>query len=203
MAAACLLLGVTIGYFLRGSQSPSKQAAVTTPVAQPTPATSGNGSERPSLERMKQMAEKASAAALEKLKTDPNDFEALNEAGKMYRATHQFKEAANYYKKALQVHPDNAAVRTDLASCLYYTGDVDGALAQLDKAVSYDPKFFGALLNIGIIKMQAKNDPAGAANSWKKILETDANPQQKQMVKNLIAKAKQKNTAGLGEMPKN
>jgi tetratricopeptide (TPR) repeat protein len=194
MATICLVIGVAIGYLLRGSQSPAQTPPPATPVAsQPAQDPhAGMGQQMPTLEQMKQMADKAAAPALEKIKSNPEDFNALNEAGKVYRATHQFKLAASYYEKALLIQPKNAAVRTDLASCLYYTGDVDGALAQLDKALTYDPKFFGALLNSGIIKMQARNDVDGAVTSWEKILKTNATPQQKEMVKGLIAKAKQK-----------
>jgi Tfp pilus assembly protein PilF len=192
MAITCLILGVAIGYLLRGSQSPTQTAASTT-ASQQVPAMHGEmGDQPPTLEKMKQMADKAAAPILEKIKSDPKNFEALNEAGKVYRATHQFKEAAGYYERALEVEPKNAAVRTDLASCLYYTGDVDGALTQLDKALTYDPNFFGALLNAGIIKLQAKNDAAGAISSWEKILKTDADPKQKEMVKKLIGDAKRK-----------
>lgn len=194
MAMACLVVGVAIGYLLRGSQSPI-QPPVFQPAAQqqqPNPH-AAMGNQQPSLEEMKHMADKAAAPALEKIKSNPNDFAALNEAGKVYRATHQFKLAASYYEKALQIEPKNAAVRTDLASCLYYEGDVDGALTQLDKALTYDPKFFGALLNAGIIKMQAKNDVAGAVSSWEKILKSNATAEQKQAAKNLIARARQAN----------
>jgi tetratricopeptide (TPR) repeat protein len=192
MAMACLILGVAVGYFLRGSQSPA-QAAIVAPAAQQAhgmPVASDD--QPPSLDKMKQMADKAAAPVLEKIKNNPNDFDALNDAGKVYRATHQFKEAGVYYQKALDIDPKNAATRTDLASCLYYTGDVDGALAQLDKALTYDPKFFGALLNIGIIKLQAKNDAAGAIDSWQKILKTDTDPKHKDLVKKLIADTKRK-----------
>lgn len=201
MATACLILGVSTGYFLRGSQSPAVNAPVAAPIqqqaAQPQPENAP-----PSLEKMKQMADKAAAPVMEKLQSNPKDFDALNEAGKIYRATHQFQLAADYYQKALAINPKNVAVRTDLASCLYYTGDVDGALAQLDKALSYDPKFFGALLNTGIIKMQAKNDVSGAVASWEKILKTDATPEQKQMVKGLIARATKKNQQPADEASK-
>jgi len=141
LAIVCLLLGVLLGYLVRGSQSAAPSATASTK----TPATADTPRQPRSLEEMKGMADKAAAPLLDKLKKDPNSFEALNEAGKVYRATHQFKEAAGYYERALQVNPKSAATRTDLASCLYYTGDVDGALAQLDKALSYDPQFGSTL----------------------------------------------------------
>jgi cytochrome c-type biogenesis protein CcmH/NrfG len=202
MAVACLILGVAVGYFLRGSQSPTQAKTVAPTVQQAHGVPEATADQPPSLEKMKQMADKAAAPVLEKIKSNPKDFAALNDAGKVYRATHQFKEAAAYYEKALQIDPKNAATRTDLASCLYYTGDVDGAIAQLDKALSYDPKFFGALLNVGIIKLQAKNDAAGAISSWEKILKTDADPKQKELVKKLIADTKRKSTKVTADEPK-
>ena len=203
MAIACLILGVAVGYFLRGSQSLTQTATAAAAVQQQAQATSGGAADQAhSFDQMKQMADKAAAPVLEKIKNNPKDFESLNEAGKVYRATHQFKEAATYYEKALQIDPKNAATRTDLASCMYYTGDVDGALAQLDQALSYDPKFFGALLNVGVIRLQAKNDVAGAISSWEKILKTDADAKHKDFVKKLIANTRQKNTKDISEAPK-
>lgn len=192
MALACLVIGVALGYLVRGSESPASPAATPAATQEATSPHAGMGGQMPTLEKMRSMADKAAAPALEKLKQNPNDFEALNDLGKVYRATHQFKEAAAYYERALTVDPKNAAVRTDLASCLYYEGDIDGALAQLDKALSYDPQFFGALLNAGIIRMQAKNDKAGAIASWEKILKSGADPRQKEAARKLIANARQK-----------
>ena len=191
MAVICLGAGLAVGYLSRGSQAPAP-AKPSSGTVDPHSALQAEA-QPPTLERMKQMGDKAAAPQLEKIKSNPKDFEALNNAGKVYRATHQFKLAAGYYEKALAIEPKNAATRTDLASCLYYLGDVDGALTQLDKALSYDPKFFGALLNAGIIRLQAKNDVAGAVSSWEKILKTDNDPEHKQIAKKLIANAKLKN----------
>jgi len=197
MALACLMIGVAIGYLLRGSASPAAPTATTASASQPAASPHGDmGGQMPTLERMKKMADTAAAPALDKLKQNPNDFQTLNDLGKLYRSTHQFKEAASYYERALAVEPKNAAARTDLASCLYYEGDVDGALAQLDKALQYDPQFFGALLNSGIIKLKAKNDTTGAIASWEKILKSNADPKQKEAAKKLIASARQ--AAGSG-----
>jgi cytochrome c-type biogenesis protein CcmH/NrfG len=196
MAVMCLALGVATGYFVRGSQSPVTPAPAAATAAAPA------NEAPPSLEQMKQMADKAAAPLLDRLKKDPKDFASLNEAGKVYRATHQFKEAIVYYAKALEIQPKNAAVRTDLASCLYYTGDVDGALAQLDRVLNDDPNFYGAMLNVGIIKLQAKNDANGAVVAWQRILKTNADPQFKDMVRKKIAATKQQAADKTGFEPK-
>jgi cytochrome c-type biogenesis protein CcmH/NrfG len=133
------------------------------------------GRDMPSLKEMKQMADKKAAPLLEKLKTDPNNSGLLIQVGKIYSSTHQFKEAASYYGKALQVDPKNVAIRTEMASCLYYNGDVDEAISQLQQSLHYDPKDANSLFNLGMIKWQGKQDSKGALAAWQQLLK--ANPQ--------------------------
>src|ERR1039458_3105898 len=157
MAAVCLLVGLAIGYLFRGSQSPARsvaQAGGTQPAAVAGPA----GGKMPSLEDMKGMADKKAAPLLEKLKSDPKNSDLLFQVGNTYKPTHQFKDAAGYYDKALQADPKNVAIRTELASCLYYNGDVDGAISQLQQSLNYDPKDANSLFNLGVIKWQGKQD---------------------------------------------
>jgi Flp pilus assembly protein TadD len=54
------------------------------------------------------------------------------------------------------VKPKNIAIRTELASCLYYEGDVDGALRQLSQATTDDPKDTSSLFNLGMIRWKEK-----------------------------------------------
>ena len=67
-------------------------------------------------------------------------------------------KAAEYFKKSLDSDPKNIAVRADYATSLYYMGDVDGALAQLNKSLTYDRKHAGTLFNIGMIEWKGKAD---------------------------------------------
>lgn len=205
MAAICLLVGVLVGYVVRGSApdgshpqiAASENAAPATAAAMPAAMPQGTAPHpAPTLDDMKRMADKKAEPLLAKLKTDPNNADTLNQLGILYRATHQFKEAEGYYAKALQVDPKNVNVRTDLASCLYYTGDVDGALAQLQKALTYDPKHAGTLMNLGIIEWKGKNDVNAAVASWEKLLKLNPDFPQKEAVEHMIAEAKgQVNTA--------
>jgi cytochrome c-type biogenesis protein CcmH/NrfG len=175
MAVISLVVGLAIGYLFRGSQSPA--APLPQPVANAQSATPAGamGRHMPSLEEMKQMADKKAAPLLEKLKTDPNNSDLFIQVGKIYSSTHQFKEAASYYGKALQVDPKNVAIRTEMASCLYYNGDVDEAISQLQQSLHYDPKDANSLFNLGMIKWQAKQDSKGALAAWQQLLKL--NPQ--------------------------
>ena len=115
MAVICLVVGLAIGYLFRGSQSPAAppQPAANAQAA-PTnaqPAAGAMGGHMPSLEEMKQMADKKAAPLLEKLKGDPNNSDLLIQVGNIYKSTHQFKEAASYYDKAqLYIPHRNASV---------------------------------------------------------------------------------------------
>lgn len=176
MAVICLVVGLAIGYLFRGAQlpvSPALPAAKAGPP--PHPAVPMGGGQVPSLQEMKQMGDKQAAPLLEKLKSDPNNSAALSQVGAIYHATHQFKQAAAYYGKAVQADPKNVALRNKLASCLYRDGDVDGAIAQLNRALSYDPKDANSLFNLGTIRLEGKQDGKGALAAWQKLLKS--NPQ--------------------------
>ncbi len=194
MAAVCLLIGVLMGYLLRGSANPASQA---TPIAagmqQPASAPPPDmGQQRmPTLDDMKGMADKQAEPLLVKLKTDPKNIDLLNKTALHYKTAHQFQEAIAYFQKALDIDPKNVPIRTDMASCMYYTGDVDGALAELDKSLTYDPKHPGTLMNIGIIKWRGKNDVNGAVAAWEKLLKLNPNLPQKDVIEHLITEAKQ------------
>jgi cytochrome c-type biogenesis protein CcmH/NrfG len=198
MAAVCLLVGLAVGYLFRGSQSP----AVAPTNAMPASATAGTAPAgmaggMPTLEQMKRMADQKAGPLLAKLKTDPDNADLLIQAGNIYQATHQFKEAADYYGKSLNAKPKNVAIRTEMASCLYYMGDVDGALKQLQQATTDDPKDANSLFNLGFIRWREKKDSKGALAAWQQLLKTnpklDAN--KKAEVEKLIAGARRQGSA--------
>jgi len=195
LAVICLIIGLAIGYFLRGSASPAVTAAApevsTQPAQDPHAGMAQQQQRMPSLDEMKQMADTKAAPLLAKLKADPNNADLLNQAGVLYRAAHQFQTAIGYYQKSLAINPKNVGARTDMASCMYYLGDIDGALAQLDKSLTYDPKHAGTLINIGIIKWKGKDDANGAIAAWQKALKVTSNPQDKEVIEHMISEAKQ------------
>lgn len=186
MAFVCLMAGLAIGYLFRGSQSPAPPPQ---PVANVQPPAAATDAQMPGLEEMKQMADKKAAPLLEKLKNDPSNSDLLIQVAKIEVGTHQFKEAANYYGKALQVDPKNVAIRTEMASCMFYTGDVDGAISQLQVALHYDPKNVNSLFNLGMIKWQGKQDAQGALAAWQELLKSNPQltPDRKATVQKLMA----------------
>lgn len=197
MAAICLALGLALGYLFRGSQTKSSAASVSGTAgmaAQPgMPGQAGMPRPMPSMDQMKQMADKKAEPLLAQLKNDPNNADLLKQVAKIYLATHQFKEAAGYYGKAVDINPKDVSTRTEMASCLYYSGDVDGALAQLQQALKDDPKNANSLFNLGMMRWKGKNDTKGALQAWDQLLKAnpDLESNKKAQVEKVIAEAKQ------------
>ena len=173
-AGICLLLGLAVGYLLRNfeTQPLAARASSSGPISRsphtPTP-------QAPSLDQMKQMADQQAAPLLEKLKSDPHDSALLVQVGAIYHASHRFKEAAAYFDQAVQGDPKNLTLRNRLASSLYRSGDTDGAIAQLNQALAYDPHDANSLFNLGMIRLQGKGDGKGALAAWQRLLKS--NPQ--------------------------
>jgi cytochrome c-type biogenesis protein CcmH/NrfG len=185
----CLLVGIAGGWFLRGSQSPAvasmAQAATNAP-GMPN----GNMGDQPSPQEMKRMADTQAAPLLEQAKSDPTNAELQAKIGNIYYDTQQYPTAIDYYRRSLNVYPANAAVRTDFATAIWYTGDADTAIAEFNKALSYEPNESNTLFNLGVVKWQGKMDINGALAAWQKLLDTNPNYENKQKVLDLIAQAK-------------
>jgi len=193
MAVLCLLVGCAVGYLLRGSMGASRA-----PVPAPTAATeqqqgappAGMGqSQQPTPEQMKAMADKQAEPLLEQLKSKPNDAALLAQVGNVYYDAQIFPVAIEYYQKVLAIDPKNAAVRTDMATAMFYSSDFDHAIAEFDHALKDDPKNGNALFNRGIAKWQGKMDVKGAVADWELLLKENPNYEQADKVKMYIAQA--------------
>ena len=145
---------------------------------------------------MKKMADKKVSPLLGQLQKDPKNKDVVLRVAYFYKSAHQFKEAANYFNQALQLDEKNVAVRTEMASCLYYEGDVDGAVAQLEQSVKLNPKDPNSLFNLGMIRWKGKKDAPGAIRAWEQLLASNPKLDRKPIVERMIAEARQQgNTA--------
>jgi cytochrome c-type biogenesis protein CcmH/NrfG len=189
MATVCLLLGLAIGYLLRGSESHT--AAANSAVA-PSPHATPGSMPMPSMEQMKSMADRKVDPLLAQLKSDPANQALLLRVAYFYKSAHQFKDAAAYFNRALQLDPTNTAVRTEMASCLYYDGNIDGALAELQESLKQKPTDANSLFNLGMIRWKGKKDASGAIAAWKKLLKTNPKLDKKPVVERMIAEAEGK-----------
>ena len=196
MAVLCLLVGCAVGYLLRGSvggrsaPAPAAAGAEQQPGMPPVGMGQGQQQQQPTPEQMKAMADKQAQPLLEQLKSKPNDPSLLSHIGNLYYDTQSYPVAIDYYQKTLAVDPKNAAVRTDMATAMFYSNDFDHSIAEFDQALKDDPKNGNALFNRGMVKWQGKMDVKGAVADWEQLLKVNPNYEQADKVREFIAQAK-------------
>jgi cytochrome c-type biogenesis protein CcmH/NrfG len=188
LAAACLLLGVALGYLFRGSASPSAPAAASSATQ--------NGPQQPSAAEALAALAQAAAPLMEAVNKDPNDYDSLVKLGNLFYDAQQFPNAIQYYERALTIHPENPDVRTDMGTAYWYSGNADKAVAAMEVSLKYRPGHPQTLFNLGWVRWQGKADPKGAIEAWQQLLKTNPDYPQKQQVEQYIAKAKEHATRG-------
>lgn len=193
LSVICLVVGVAVGYLVRGS-APT-QTGATVNAAQPATAQGGmapmGNAAQPTPLQLRQMADTQAQPLLAQLKSDPNNAALLYQIGNLYYDAQQYPDAAKYYEDSLKINPNATDVRTDLGTAYHLMGQPDRALQEYDQVLKIDGKHANALFNEGMVKWQDKMDMSGAVASWKRLLETNPEYPQKDRVQSLIAQAQQ------------
>lgn len=197
MSAVCVLVGLAFGYLVRGTgpvvQTADNTAAAMHASAPEMPSQGAAQQQMPSLDDMKRMADKKVEPLVAQLKDDPKNVKLLVDIANAYKSAHQFAQAADYYGRALEQKPADGAIRAEAGGALYYAGDTDRAIATFQDGLKYKPNDAATLFNLGVMKLQKKNDAKGAIEMWQKLLKTNPNlPAEKRtQVQQMIAEAKQ------------
>jgi cytochrome c-type biogenesis protein CcmH/NrfG len=189
LATICLVVGIVVGYLVRGSAGSDNRPQVA--ATAPAPANMGTSAAEPTPEQMKRMAETQVAPILAQLRNSPNDPRLLTDAGNAYYDAQQYREAIDYYDRVLKMEPKNADVRTDMGTAYFYLGDADRALKEFDHALQDDPRHGQTMFNKGMVLWQGKNDPQAAVAIWEKLLKVVPDYPERSRVEEAIARAKQ------------
>jgi cytochrome c-type biogenesis protein CcmH/NrfG len=158
---AGVLLGIIVGYLLGAGAG---RGAVQPPAAAPAAQTA----------TVPIVDERELQAYRNILAGDPKNLRANVELGNRLYDAGRYAEAIPYYQQAIAIDTRNVNVSTDLATALFYAGRADEALAQFDRSLQIDPKHAQTLFNVGIVRRDAKQDRKGAAEAWRRLL--DSNP---------------------------
>jgi len=192
LSVICLLIGVAMGYLVRGSAptQPSTAIAPQSPVGGNGMSAAGGGpAAQPTPEQLKQMADTQAQPLLAQLKIDPNNASLLYQIGNLYYDAQQYPEAVKYYENSLNISPNATDVRTDLGTAYHLMGQPDKAIQEYDQVLKIDGKHANALFNEGMVKWQDKMDMSGAIAAWRHLLETNPDYPQRDRVQGLIAQA--------------
>lgn len=155
------VFGVLVGWII-GTQRGTAPAATPPPAtAQQAPAAK-NSAPPVDTQRAGDLEQQANAR--------PTDAAVRSELANLYFDARRFDLAIPWYQAALKLEPKNVNVSTDLAVSYYSTNEFDRALKQIDVSLAIDARHVKTLLNQGIIRAFGKNDLAGAAESWQKVV---------------------------------
>lgn len=177
-AAGCFFAGIGGGWLLResysGAAAPEAVAAArsTATAAQP-----------------KAVADAAAAPLLAKLQADPDNPDLLISLGNLYYDAQLYPAAVDYYERALSIRPSDADVRTDMGTAYWYIGNADRAITEFHQALNSRPDNANTLFNLGLVKLQGKNDAAGAIADWNRLLAVNPEYPGRQQVEQMIAEA--------------
>lgn len=99
------------------------------------------------------------------------------EVGDLYQEAGAPGEAAAQYKRALEMRPRFHDIRNKLAQALLQLGDLEAAEEQLQTALSGNPRYVPARLNLGLVHYRRGN-LTQAAREWEECRALDHdNPQ--------------------------
>lgn len=129
-------------------------------------------------------------ALKEAIQKNPKDTAALTQLANFYQDAGKFDQAVEYYRKALALKPDDVNPRTDMGICLREMGKPDEAIAEFRRSIALDPKHWQTWLNLGIVSLYDKHDPAAAASAFGKVEELNPSYPDLQTLKDEVRKAR-------------
>lgn len=153
-----------------------------------------DGQGAPGMEQMEEV-KKELAALKQAVDQDPRNVAALGRLGNLYMDAGMFDKAVDYYKRALEVEPGNADLRTDMGTCLRQMGRIDEALVQFRQSVAGDPKHWKGWFNLGIVHLYDLGEYENAEESFAKALELNPGSFDMSAVRKEIEKVKAEKSA--------
>ena len=126
------------------------------------------------------------------LTRNPKDFATATIVGNLLYDAGRYAEAVPYYQQAFALDSKNPNLSTDLGTALWYSGRPDEALVQYRKSLAADPKHAQTFFNIGIVRLEGKQDPMGAIEAWSDLLVKNPGYPEADKVRRLIGEAQQK-----------
>lgn len=162
LAGLALVATVVGGVYLAGrSEVPGIQGAA-------TDTASGTG----------QVDQAKLAALMQKISANPKDVASLSQLGDLYFAAGDYKTAAVWEQKVLQVDPKNVTAMLALGAGHFNQGDTTKAEQVWQQVVALDPRQAEAHYDLGFLYL-SKNPPdmAKVREEWGKVVQIDPNSQ--------------------------
>ncbi len=169
VGAICLVVGLAVGYYFgRQTSGAEGSVGVASQSQASDPGSQANVVDPAVLQQNESRLKSA-------LASNPNDAKVLIQLGNLYYDSGRFRDAVDYYGRALDLDPRNVDVRTDRGTGYWNLNQADAAIAEFQKALEVDPSHAQTLYNMGVVYLSGKNNPAEARKAWEKLLATNPN----------------------------
>lgn len=111
------------------------------------------------------------------LETNPQDLNTLITLGDLYLNTNKTMEAWKIFTQAQKIAPNDTHVLMDLAGIYSKIGKIDKALENYERAYALSPSHLDPLMNMAMIYSREKKDFTKALELYRKILDSNPEPQ--------------------------
>lgn len=131
--------------------------------------------------------ERAMIADLQgRLEQNPQDLLLLSDLANLHFTVQDFPAAITYYRRSLDIVPDDVNLRTDLGTALYYSARLTEALAEFERVLESEPGHPQTLFNMGVVLLETQNDTEGAIALWQRLIDLNPGYAQNPMVQGEI-----------------
>jgi Tfp pilus assembly protein PilF len=134
----------------------TRPAPVTAQQAAPAPSADPTGPDMNALPHINELEAQ--------VKAQPANVDLKKELANHLMDARFFDRAIAVYRDVLKTRPKDANVRVDMGICMKETGDLDGAKAEMKKALTDVPEHLQAHYNLGIVCLVQGN--LAEANDW-------------------------------------
>ncbi len=128
------------------------------------------------LDKLKETETDEEAAAIEEevwdawLVSGSPTVDVLMQRGLEYQEMNQLEDAREAFDRAISIQPDYAEVWNRRAALFFNEGKYDEAIADLESALTYEPRHFGAWIGLAMI-FESIERPEAALRAYDKALE--------------------------------
>ncbi len=113
----------------------------------------------------------------ERLKETPDDWGIYARLGDIYFGLRRFEEAIEYYRKAIELNPDDVDTYNDLGLSNHYIGKSVEGLRYIEEGIKRDPYYHRIWLTKGFILAYGLGRKDEAEKAWQTALKLDPDGQ--------------------------
>ncbi len=119
----------------------------------------------------------------------PTDFRGLVGAGNGFMDEGRYAEAAEGYRRALEIDGTSPDVRTDFGACLHAMGLAERAVEEFRIVLKAHPEHLISRVNAGIVHLEMQNADS-ARTHWEAVLELNQEGPMAERVRELLGSLK-------------